>query len=171
MSQPRVKAPQQQTGNVVRDSALGLVAETVDPYLAFNHAVWYDGPLSAAEVEMARLRNARKVNCVFCKAVRYDIAIEAGLDESKVEQIDDDFQGSELSEREKLLLAYTDFYLNDPSGMPEEFKQKMTAAFSAEEIVHLSLAIVLCNCFSRCAVVLGGMPEDDLPRMEIAVPE
>lgn len=171
MAKPRVTAPSEQTGNVVRDSALGMVPQTVDPYLAFNKAIWLQGPLSAAEVEMARLRNARKVNCVFCKAVRYDIAIEAGLDESKVEQIDDDFANSELSEREKLLLAYTDFYLNDPTGMSADFKRQMTDEFTAEEIVHLSMAIVLCNCFSRCAVSLGGMPEDDLPRMEIKVPE
>lgn len=170
-SAPRVSAPKSSTGNVVRDSALGLVSETVDPYLAFNKKIWFAGPLSAAEIEMARLRNARKVNCVFCKAVRYDIAIEAGLDESKVEQIDDDFAASELSDREKLLLAYTDFYLNNPTGLRDEFKQQMTAEFSAEEIVHLSLAIMLCNCFSRCAVSLGGMPEGDLPRMEITVPE
>ena len=86
----KVSANLSKTGNVVRDSALGLVTETVDPYLRFNHAIWHNGPLTAAEVELARLRNARKVNCV-CKAVRYDIAIEAGLDEAKVEQITDDF--------------------------------------------------------------------------------
>ena len=170
-NQPRVSANLSKTGNVVRDSALGLVTETVDPYLRFNHAIWHNGPLTAAEVELARLRNARKVNCVFCKAVRYDIAIEAGLDEAKVEQITDDFKQSELSQRQKLILAYTDYYLQQPTAMTSEFKQRLTEEFSVAEIVHLSLAIMLCNCFSRCAVSLGGMPEEDLPRMQISVPE
>lgn len=169
-SQPRVSAPKKQTGNVIRDSALGLSPETLVPYVAFNHAIWHDGPLSAADVELARLRNARTVNCVFCKAVRYDIAIEAGLDEGKVAQIDDEFESSSLSEREKLIIRFTDYYLQNPTSLSDEFKQQMKAEFSAEEIVHLSLAIMLCNCFSRCAVSLGGMPEDDLPRMEISVP-
>tara|TARA_B100000767_G_C19768947_1_gene538999 strand:- start:886 stop:1404 length:519 start_codon:yes stop_codon:yes gene_type:complete len=169
--QPRVSANPVQTGNVVRDSALGLVTETVDPYLRFNYAIWHSGPLTAAEVELARLRNARKVNCVFCKAVRYDIAIEAGLDESKVEQITDDFDQSELSDREKLILSYTDYYLEQPTALTAEFKHQMNEEFSAAEIVHLSMAIMLCNCFSRCAVSLGGMPEHDLPRMQISVPE
>lgn len=170
-NQPRVSANPSKTGNVVRDSALGLVTETVDPYLSFNRAIWHNGPLTAAEVELARLRNARKVNCVFCKAVRYDIAIEAGLDETKVEQITDDFDQSELSHREKLILTYTDYYLEQPTALTAEFKQHMNEEFSAAEIVHLSLAIMLCNCFSRCAVSLGGMPEDDLPKMQISVPE
>ena len=152
--QPRVSANPVQTGNVVRDSALGLVTETVDPYLRFNYAIWHSGPLTAAEVELARLRNARK-----------------GLDESKVEQITDDFDQSELSDREKLILSYTDYYLEQPTALTAEFKHQMNEEFSAAEIVHLSMAIMLCNCFSRCAVSLGGMPEHDLPRMQISVPE
>ena len=169
-SQPRVSAPKKQTGNVIRDSALGLSPETLGPYVQFNHAIWHDGPLSAADVELARIRNARTVNCVFCKAVRYDIAIEAGLDEEKVAQIDDEFESSNLTEREKLIIKFTDYYLQDPTGMTSEFKRQMKDTFSAEEITHLSLAIMLCNCFSRCAVSLGGMPEEELPRMEISVP-
>ena len=59
---------------MIRDSALGLVPETLDHYMALNRKIWESGPLSPAEIEIARLRNARKVNCVFCKSVRYDIA-------------------------------------------------------------------------------------------------
>ena len=66
---------------------------------------------------MARLRNARKVNCVFCKSVRYDIARDAGLSEDKVQMIEDGYNDSELSEREKLVLAFTDQYLNDPGAI------------------------------------------------------
>lgn len=166
----RVSAPKQQTGNIVRDSALGFVPETLDPYLALCQQLWHGGPLSASYLEMARLRNARKVNCVFCKSVRYDVAVEDGLSEDKVDLIEDDFELSNLSEREKLVLAYTDQYLNDPAGLGEELKSRLTAAFSAEEIVHLSLSIILNNGFSRFAVAMGGMPEE-LPLMEIAVPE
>ncbi len=49
-------------------------------------------------IEMLRLRNARTVNCVFCKAARYDVARQDGLTEDKVAQIDDDFASSALSE-------------------------------------------------------------------------
>ena len=107
---------------------------------------------------------------VCCRAC-LDATLEAGLDEAKVEQSTDDFDQSELSQREKLILAYTDYYLQQPTAMTTEFKQRLTEEFSAAEIVHLSLAIMLCNCFSRCAVSLGGMPEEDLPRMQISVPE
>ena len=54
MTQPRVSLPDdwQSTGNIVRDSTMGLVPETLEPYLSFNKAIWFEGPLSAAELEL-----------------------------------------------------------------------------------------------------------------------
>jgi len=164
--------PAKQTGHIIRDSALGLVPDIVEPYLVLNKTLWNDGPLSPADLEMARLRNARKVNCVFCKSVRYDIAVEAGLNEDKVSQIQDDHQASEtLCRREKLLLAFTDQYLDNPGGMSDSLKAELTAQFSPEELVHLSIGLVMVNAYSRAAVAMGGMPEGELPISEISVPE
>jgi alkylhydroperoxidase family enzyme len=166
----RVAPPRHTSGNIVRDSALGHIPDLLDRYIELNQRLWHDGPLGAALLEIARLRNARKVNCVFCKNARYDIAMEDGLSEDKVAMIDDDFELSELGEREKLVVAFVDLYLNDPAAITPEFQQRMLDEFSREEIVHLSMSLVLCNCFSRFAVAMGGMP-DELPRMEISVPE
>lgn len=169
-SQPRVKNTQPPTGNMVRDSAMGLSLETLEPYMGLNKEIWNSGPLSAAEIEIARLRNARKVNCVFCKSVRYDIAKEAGLSEDRVGMIEDDFKDSELSDREKLVLVFTDQYLNDPTGLTEQVKAELLETFSSDELVHLSMVVSYFSGFSRCAVSLGGMP-DELPVTEISVPE
>lgn len=165
------EVPAEKTGHIMRDTPLGLVPEIINPYLVFNYSLWNDGPLSPAELEIARLRNARKVNCVFCKSVRYDIAKAAGLNEEKISQIDDDHQQSQkLSERDKLILAYTDHYLDNPGGMSDELKKQLSNTFSPAELVHLSLGLVMVNAFSRAAVALGGMPEGELPIMEISVP-
>ena len=169
-TQARVTNTQQPTGNIIRDSALGLVPETLASYMGLNKEIWESGPLTAAEIELARLRNARKVNCVFCKSVRYDIAVEAGLTEDKVSMIEDDFQQSALTAREKLILAFTDQYLNDPAAISEELKAQLKSEFSEQELIHLSLVVAYFSGFSRCAVSLGGMP-DELPVMEISVPQ
>jgi alkylhydroperoxidase family enzyme len=167
---PRAVNTAAPTGNMIRDSALGLVPQTLGHYMALNRAVWESGPLGPAEIEMARLRNARKVNCVYCKSVRYDIARADGLTEDKVALIHDDYASSDLSEREKLLLAFTDHYLNDPRALSDSLKTALLAEFTAAELVHLSMAVAHFNGFSRCAVSLGGMP-DDMPVMEIALPQ
>ena len=155
---------------MIRDSALGLVPETLVHYMALNRKIWESGPLSPAEIEIARLRNARKVNCVFCKSVRYDIARADGLSEDRVAMFEDDFRNSALSDREKLILAFTDQFLNDPGGLSEPLKAELLAEFSPQELVHLSMIVAHFSGFSRCAVALGGMP-DSLPIMEISLPQ
>jgi alkylhydroperoxidase family enzyme len=168
-SQPRAHPPSQRSGDVVRDSALGLVPTVLQHYLPLSRRLWLDGPLGPELLEMARLRNARKVNCVFCRSARYDIARAAGLTEDRIQQIEDGYQDSELSQREKLLLAFCDHYLDNPGGMDEGLKAALRDEFSPAELVHLSLSLLLFNTFSRCAVSLGGMPEE-LPLMEVSLP-
>ncbi len=167
---PRATNSNKPTGNMIGDSALGLVPETLGHYMGHNRNVWEIGPLSPAEIEIARLRNARKVNCVFCKSVRYDIARADGLGEDKVAMIRDDFRDSALGEREKLIIAFTDQFLDDPAGLTEDFKAQLLSVFKPEELVHLSMVIAHFSGFSRCAVALGGMP-DELPVMEISIPQ
>ena len=168
-SAARVSPPAGNTGNVIRDSALGIVPETLDHYLALNAAIWDAGPLSAAEIELARLRNARHTGCVLCQAVRYDVAIADGLTEDKVQLIRADDPAAGLSERERLMMAFVDQYNLDPAGIPMQLQQDLLAAFRADELLHLSLLVAWFNGSSRCAVALGGMPEE-MPRLEISVP-
>ncbi len=167
---PRAHNPAAPSGNMIADSALGLVPETLASYLHYNRMIWEEGPLSPAEVEVARLRNARRVNCVFCKSVRYDIAIEAGLTEERVAMIGEGYRDSGLSAREKLIVALVDQYYDAPGSMSESLRAELDAEFSAEELAHLSLAIAHFSGFSRCAVALGGMPEE-LPVMAISLPD
>ena len=168
-SAARVSPPAGNTGNVIRDSALGIVPETLDHYLALNAAIWDAGPLSAAEIELARLRNARHTGCVLCQAVRYDVAVADGLSEDKVQLIRADDPAAGLSERERLMMAFVDQYNLDPAGIPMQLQQDLLAAFRADELLHLSLLVAWFNGSSRCAVALGGMPEE-MPRLEISVP-
>jgi alkylhydroperoxidase family enzyme len=169
-SPPRAKNTNTPTGNMMRDSALGLVPETLDHYMQLNRSIWESGPLSPAEIEIARLRNARTVNCVYCKSVRYDIARADGLSEERVAMIQDDYRDSDLTAREKLILAFTDQFLNDPKGLSDTLKAALLEVFTVQELVHLSMVVTHFSGFSRCAVSLGGMPEE-LPIMEVSVPQ
>ena len=168
----RVHAPQSDTGNLIRDSALGLVPETLPHYLNLTVAIWDTGPLSPAEIELARLRNANHVGCVMCKAVRYDIAVADGLTEQAVDQVNQNLpekSDGELTERQKLIVRFVDRYLLSPGENDSELQQAMDEQFSEAEQLHLALLMAYFNGFSRCAVSLGGMP-DSMPRMEISVP-
>ena len=168
MSNPkaRVGTPGTSSGHVIRDSSLGLATDTVDAIIDMNDLVWGRNSVRMALLEMLRLRNARTVNCVFCKSVRYDVARKDGLTEDKVERIDDDYASSDLSDIEKLTLAFADVYLRAPDNFDPALIAQLRQHFSEEQICHMAIAIATFNATSKCAVSLGGMPES-LPVMEM----
>jgi alkylhydroperoxidase family enzyme len=168
-AQPRVSPPAGGTGHVIRDSALGLVKETVEPMIRLHDRVWHNDNVNPALLELVRLRNARLVNCVFCKNVRYDVAKADGLTEDKVAQIADGYEQSDLSEREKIALVFADAYLKNGGEISAAQADAVRAEFSPQELAHLAIALVAFNAASRCAVSLGGMPED-LPVFEMPLP-
>lgn len=167
-TEPRVTGPGTQTGNVIRDSAMGRVPETVDEIIALNGHVWRDSKVSPTLLEVLRLRNARTVNCVFCKSVRYDVARADGLTEDRVAMIADGYEASALSDREKIALGLADAYLGFPAGVGADLAPRLAEAFDADEIASMLVALMTFNFTSRMAVSIGGMPED-LPVMEVSV--
>lgn len=167
---PRVGRPGTNTGNTIRDSALGLAVETVDEIIALNDRVWTRSALAPSLLEIVRLRNARTVNCVYCKAVRYDVARADGLSEMRAEMIGDGYAQSELTVREKRAIALADAYLQFPVGVAQGLAVDALEEFDEKEIVTLFLSLMAFNFTSRTAVSLGGMPEDPLPVMEVQAP-
>jgi len=166
---PRASGPKTQTGNVIRDSPLGLIPETVSEIIALNGHVWRDSLVSPSLLEIIRLRNARTVNCVYCRSVRYDVARKDGLTEQRAEMIADGYRESALSEREKLAIALADAYLGIPAGMDAALAARISAEFSEAEIASMMVALMTFNFTSRTAVSLGGMPEEPLPVTEVSV--
>jgi len=169
MSKPRVGSPATKTGHIVRDSSLGLAPVTLDAILPLNDSIWRSNSVRHALLEMLRLRNARTVNCVFCKSVRYDVARADGLTEEKVSRINDEFAYSDLSDIEKTVLEFADVYLFHPAEFSPTLIVKLRQNFTEQQICHLAISIAGFNAMSKCAVSLGGMPES-LPIMEIPLP-
>lgn len=165
----RAGTPEHKTGHVIRDSSLGLVPETLQPIIDLQEAIWHRASVGPAIMEMLRLRNARTVNCVFCKSVRYDLARADGLTEEKVDRIDDDFAASDLTEREKLVLALADLYLRTPGEVDPALAARLRREFTPGQLAHMVIGLTTFHALSRCAVSLGGMPES-LPVMEMPVP-
>jgi len=170
-ARPRVRAAMTRTGDPIRDSALGRVTETVDEIVRLNAEVWRQSLVPPTLLEIIRLRNARTVNCVYCKAVRYDLALEAGFNEARAESINEGYaQSSALSAREKLAVALADAYLGFPAGVSAELAARLATEFSRAEIASLLVALIAFNITSRTAVSIGGMPEEPLPTVIVSAP-
>ncbi len=121
--------------------------------------MWSDGIVGQDIKETARMRNARVTDCGFCKNVRFDGALAAGLAEAQVDLITDGYESSSLSDDQKLVLRYTDTYLHDPAGLAADVATAMRERFSDAEIVELTLALTMFLGMAKVLISLGTEPE------------
>jgi AhpD family alkylhydroperoxidase len=121
--------------------------------------LWSDGIVDLPTKEVVRLRNARTTGCNYCRNVRFAGARAAGLDEARVSMIADGFATSELSERHKTAIRWTDAFLHDPGAVPAELREAMRRTFTPAEIVELTVGAALFMGFSKIAIVLGQEPQ------------
>jgi len=86
-----------------------------------------------------------------------------------VDKIRDDFAASDLSPRQKLVLAWTDAFLADAEA-PPALQREALSQFTPAQLVELAAANAIFMGFSKIALALGDVP-DDLPLMEQATPD
>ena len=159
MSAPRVKPPQRSGSDPISASALAHQPETLRAFLKLYGTLWSHGIVDPSTKETARIRNARSVDCAICKSIRFEGARSQGLSEALVEQIRDGYEASELSQRQKVVLRWTDAFLSPEPSAGEALRRDVLVHFTPAEIVELTAGLALFMGFSKIAVSLGGMPE------------
>jgi AhpD family alkylhydroperoxidase len=170
MSGPRVKPPKQRGSDPISASPLAHQPETLRAFLKLYGTLWSHGVLDQATKELARIRNARTVNCAICKSIRFEGARKEGLSEALVDEIRDGYETSALSPRQKAVLRYTDAFLSAEPEVDEAQRRELLAHFTPAELVELTAGLALFMGFSKIAVALGGMPES-LPVMVQPTPD
>lgn len=122
--------------------------------------LWSEGLLPQAIKETARMRNARVTDCGYCKRVRFAGARDEGLDEDSVEQIVDGYEASDLTDDQKLVLRFTDAFLDPPHTVDADLAAAMSARFSPAEITELGLALAMFLGMAKVLISLGTEPEE-----------
>ena len=101
--------------------------------------------------EMVRLRNARFQDCKFCQSTRSPAARAQGATETLYAAIDD-YESSDLTERQKAALRLADAYLLWPAGTSDEVRAGALEHFTPEQIVELILRLL---CYSSDKVMIS----------------
>jgi alkylhydroperoxidase family enzyme len=121
----------------------------------FSLAVYEHTTLGLREFEAARLRTAQINGCLFCLDWRTDrgdgVIVEDSFPDAVLSWRDTDA----FDERTRLAAEYAERYALDHHGLDAEFWSRMTAAFSQQEIVELSMCIGSWLAFGRLNHVLG----------------
>lgn len=127
---------------------------------ALYGALWGSDVLSARIKEICRMRNARITACGFCRQVRFAKAREAGLDETVIDEITDDYaQSARLSAAEKAALRFTDALIFDPALFGGDARTELQRHFTPPQIAELTLAVMLFLALAKVLITLGLEPE------------
>jgi len=169
MIAPRVKAPATQSADPIQASPLALQPELLQAFLRLYGTLWSHGELDQTSKEIARIRNARTIDCPICKAIRFSGARREGLSEDVLDRVRDGWEHSDLTARQKAVLRYVDCFLASPVEIGGDLRRELLAHFTPAQLVELAAAVALFMGFSKIAVALGGLP-DSIPVHEQPTP-
>jgi alkylhydroperoxidase family enzyme len=87
------------------------------------------------------------------------VARQQGLTEDVADQIDDRYQASQLDDRQKAVLRWTDAVLDNPGGIPADVRAGVEQYLTPAELLELTMALALFHGLSRVLISLGLEPE------------
>jgi alkylhydroperoxidase family enzyme len=169
MIAPRVKPPATTSPDPIQASPLALQPELLQAFLRLYGTLWSHGEVDQATKELARVRNARLVDCPICKAIRFAGARREGLTEATLDLVRDDWRAGPLGAREKAVLGLVDAFVGDAGALDAAGRAALVAHFTPAQVVELAAGVALFMGFSKIAVALGGLP-DEIPVHEQPTP-
>jgi AhpD family alkylhydroperoxidase len=110
-------------------------------------------------LELVRLRVAFHNQCRSCMAIRYQSAVDDGLDEGAVCSLEKPFEAQDLSEREKAAIAYADISSTNHFAINEDTFEDLRKHFTEAEIVELGMFIAYFIGFGRLAAAWDMVEE------------
>lgn len=122
---------------------LPAVAEALG---TLNSALRASGTLPPRLIELMRLRIAFFNQCRSCIAVRYQSAIDDGLDEDAVCSLERPADAENLSPAERSALRFAELFATNHLAIDDGVYDDLRAHFTEDELVELGL---------HCAIALG----------------
>jgi len=125
----------------------------------FSHAVYHKSILPVREREAARMRIAQINQCQICLAYRASSVTEQGVPEELYAHVAEHRERDDYTDRERLAIEYAERFALDHQAIDDDFWSRMRAKFSDEEIVDLSLCLVVFLGLGRLLAVLQIDPD------------
>jgi AhpD family alkylhydroperoxidase len=127
-------------------SIIGRLPAVAGALGSLNAALRDSGTLSPRLLELVRLRIAFFNQCRSCISVRYQSAIDDGLDEAAVCSLERPADAEDLSAAERSALHFAELFATDHLSIDDAAYDALRQHFSEDELVELGL---------HCAIALG----------------
>ena len=133
-----------------------VMAHAPDHFRRYNDAygpLRFDNHLGPRLTELVRIAVAQTTRCEVCMAGRHPSAVEAGLTEELVAEIDGEDRRA-MTEAEHAAVTYARKIATDHLSVTEADKAELRRHFTPEQVVELSLLCVMC-LVGRFSAILG----------------
>lgn len=125
---------------------VGRLPAAAEALGALTVALRTNGTLPPRLLELVRLRIAFFNQCRSCMAVRYQSALDDGLDEGAVCSLERPADAENLTAGERSALRFAELFATDHLAIDDTVYDELRGHFSEDELVELGL---------HCAVALG----------------
>jgi alkylhydroperoxidase family enzyme len=123
---------------------------------------WTERLVDPIVLELCRLRTAALVRCDAELRLRYQPAIDAGLDEDKIGQLPRYYNSDRFTEFERACLAFTEQFVIDAHGIDDKTFERVSSALSPEAMAMFVSALAYFEGIARMKLMLGIEPPEEI---------
>jgi len=151
--------PETAGGENPLERVFGLRPNLFEAWRDFALIFWEKRLLDPVLLELVRLRVAQMHEARFPLASRRPEARAAGLDETRLAELDYWWRSPSFSETERACLRFAEQFVLDAKGMSDEQARPVVAALGEKGAVALALALAIFDGFGRFCRMLEIEPE------------
>ena len=139
----------------------GRSAELAGALSAYQDTVVRMDALDAVTTELVRRRCARQHDCRICQSLRLISAMESGLDEDGIQDVDR-FEDADFSEAHKVALRIVDAFIWHPANVDPELVAQARSHYTDRQLAELLVDISKWST-QKIHVALGTDGTDRVP--------
>jgi AhpD family alkylhydroperoxidase len=144
-----------------RLNVFAVAPKALEPLIALGPLIEASS-LEPALVELVKIRGSQINGCANCLHMHVADAIKAGERLERIVLLDAWAESSMYTPRERAALAWTEALTHvAETHAPDADYEALTAVFSEEEIVYLTLAVTAINAWNRLAIGLRFQHPND----------
>jgi AhpD family alkylhydroperoxidase len=150
---------------------IGRLPAAAEALGSLNAALRSIGTLPPRLLELVRLRIAFFNQCRSCIAVRYQSAIDDGLDEDAVCSLERPAEAENLSAAERSALHFAELFATNHLAIGDAVYNELREHFSEDELVELGLHCAIALGVGRLSAtwdVSDDLPEQTAPSGQLA---
>jgi AhpD family alkylhydroperoxidase len=150
---------------------MGRLPSVTEALGSLTAALRADGTLSPRLLELVRLRIAFFNQCRSCIAVRYQSAIDDGLDQDAVCSLERPADAENLSAAERSALHFAELFATNHLAIDDAVYDELREHFSEDQLVELGVHCAIALGVGRLSAswdVSDDLPETTAPSEQLA---